>query len=336
VSISSALKSAIKRLPIIKELAFKYANLRQRYQETTLEHSKLQQEYEKAIPGSGSLTQQYQKGEFVPPGHFYSAIPSLEEVDRDKSKIFGNIPRIIPAVELHESRQLELLKSFIDYYQSMPFTPHKTEGLRYYFENPAYSYSDAIFLHCMLRHVKPKKIIEIGSGFSSCVTLDTDELFLGGSLEVTFIEPYPDLLRSLIKAEDNNKIKIIPKRLQDVELCEFEALKENDVLFIDSTHVSKINSDVNRIFFEILPILSPGVYIHFHDVFFPFEYPMSWVYEGRAWNEIYMLRAFLQNNSKFKVVLMNTFMEHFYKPFFQEKMPLCLKNPGGSIWIRKE
>jgi len=128
---------------------------------------------------------------------------------------------------------------------------------------------------------------------------------------------------------------MLPSRLQDVDASEFEALRANDILFIDSTHVSKINSDVNRIFFEILPRLSPGVHIHFHDISYPFEYPKEWVYEGRAWNEAYMLRTFLQYNTAFRIVLMNTFMERYHESFFQERMPLCLKNIGGSIWIRK-
>lgn len=305
MSMLAALKSVIKRLPIIEEIVS--------------ERDKLRRECG-----------------FVPPGHFYSPIPSLEEIIRDASKIFGSIPHNIPGLKLHESEQLKLLEDFEQYYEAMPFQPHKVEGLRYYFENPMYSYSDAIFLHCMIRHLKPRRIIEIGSGFSSCVNLDTNELFFDSSITTTFIDPYPDTLMSLIKENDKNKIRVIPQRLQDISLNEFEALEANDILFIDSTHVSKINSDVNRIFFEILPSLSPGVYIHFHDIFYPFEYPKEWIYEGRAWNEIYMLRTFLQYNSRFRIVLMNTFMEHFHEPFFQEKMPLCLKNPGGSIWIRKE
>jgi len=71
-------------------------------------------------------------------------------------------------------------------------------------------------------------------------------------------------------------------------------------------------------------------------VFFPFEYPKEWVQQGRAWNEIYMLRAFLQYNSAFRVVLMNTFLEQFHEEFFRRRMPLCLRNRGGSIWIRKD
>jgi hypothetical protein len=331
--VSAALRYIVKRLPIIKDIVSERDKLRREYEEIVSERDKLQRQYEESVSDHDKLRRECG---VVPPGHFYSPIPSLSEIEQDDSRIFANIPRSISGIELHESDQLKLLESFCRYYHSMPFPPHKTEGLRYYFENPAYSYSDAIFLYCMIRHLKPRKVVEIGSGFSSCATLDINELLFNGSLELTFIEPYPDLLISLIKEEDKNKIKVIPKRLQDVGLNEFEMLEANDVLFIDSTHVSKINSDVNRIFFAILPMLSPGVHIHFHDVFFPFEYPRDWIYEGRAWNEIYMLRAFLQFNSKFRIVLMNTFMEHFHGPFFREKMPLCLKNPGGSIWIRKE
>ncbi len=218
----------------------------------------------------------------------------------------------------------------------MPFQAQKVKGLRYYFENPGYSYSDAILLHCMIRHLKPRRIIEVGCGFSSCVSLDTNEFFFEDSISPIFIEPNPQLLMSLIKGSDKDRIRLIPSRLQDIDLAEFEVLEANDILFIDSTHVSKINSDVNRVFFDILPRLSPGVHIHFHDIFFPFEYPREWIYEGRAWNEAYTLRAFLQYNNTFRIVLMNTFMEIFHEEFFRARLPLCLNNTGGSIWICKE
>lgn len=273
---------------------------------------------------------------FVPPGHFYSPIPALDEIRRDDAAIFKSVPATIAGLDLHEAEQLDLLNQFVAYYDAMPFQAEKRDGLRYYFENPAYSYSDAILLHCMIRYLKPRRIIEIGSGFSSCMTLDTNELCFDGSIETVFIEPYPELLLSLIKDADKRSIKILSSRLQDVDPAHFAALRANDILFVDSTHVTKVNSDVNRIFFEILPSLAPGVHVHFHDVFFPFEYPREWVYEGRAWNEAYLLRAFLQYNSAFQVVLMNTFMEQFHESFFQQKMPLCLKNRGGSIWLRKQ
>ena len=311
LSVISMIKLAVKKLPGVREMISERDKL----------HSEL-------VGLKRNLRS-------VPPGHFYSPIPSIEDVLRDESKIFGPPRPNIPGVDLRESDQLGLLEAFIDFYSEMPFRPHKTEGLRYYFENRAYSYSDAILLHCMIRYLRPKRIIEIGSGFSSCVTLDTNQLFFGNSISTTFIEPYPKLLLSLLKQTDKNTAKIIPRRVQDVDVADFELLGANDILFIDSTHVSKVNSDVNCIFFDILPRLATGVHIHFHDIFYPFEYPKEWLLEGRAWNEAYMLRAFLQYNKSFEVVLMNTYMEHFHESFFKENMPLCLNNRGGSIWIRK-
>ena len=274
------------------------------------------------------------KPPFVPPGHFYSPIPSEEDVARNAQR--QTIDRVIPGIDLRESDQLVLLHSLIGLYREQPFSAQPQPGFRYCFENPAYSYSDAIFLYCMLRHLRPRRVIEIGSGYSSCVMLDTSERFLRPQPSLAFIEPYPQLLASLLRPSESEQLTILPVRLQDVELDRFQALEANDILFVDSTHVSKVGSDVNRLIFEILPALQPGVHVHFHDIFYPFEYPQAWLEEGRAWNEIYILRAFLQYNRAFRVVLMNTFMEHFHAEFFEEHMPLCLKNPGGSLWIRKE
>lgn len=278
--------------------------------------------------------EELKKSTWVPPGHFYSPIPSIQEIRENEEKIF-QVLRELPAIDLNEEEQMQYFEALAGYYKELPFKDEKTAGLRYYFNNPNYSYSDAICLYAMIRHLKPQDIIEIGSGYSSCVTLDTNELFFRNKIACTFIEPYPELLLSLIKEDDKDAIKIIPMKLQEVELDQFASLAENDILFIDSTHVSKINSDVNYIFFEILPSLNSGVYIHFHDIFYPFEYPSEWIYEGRAWSENYLLRAFLQYNSSFKIVFFNTYLEHFFADKFMADMPLCMKNPGGSIWLRK-
>lgn len=312
------LKTLVKRLPPLRRLLAERNQLR-------LELAQLQHSYQQLQESQG----------FVPPGHYYSPIPSLGEVEHDKAKIFGQPPDRIPGIDLNPEGQLALLHQFAELYPTIPFKPEKQESLRFYYENPSYSYSDAIMLHCMMRQLQPNRLIEIGSGFSSCLILDTNEIFFNNAIQTLFIEPFPDLLHALISKNEQKSVRLLPHRLQDVQLEEFEALKENDILFVDSTHVSKINSDVNRIFFEILPRLNSGVYIHFHDIFFPFEYPKKWIYEGRAWNEAYLLRAFLQYNQAFSIVLMNTYMEMNYESFFQEKMPLCLLNPGGSIWIKK-
>lgn len=273
--------------------------------------------------------------QFVPPGHFYSPIPNLEDVAAREQAIFHRIPRTVPGIDLNEAEQLALFDSFREYYRELPFADRKTRDLRFFYDNPAYSYSDAIFLYCMIRYARPKRIIEVGSGYSSCVSLDTNELFFDNRISCAFVEPYPQLLESLLKGDDKGRIKIIPRPLQEVDISLFSSLSPDDILFVDSTHVAKVGSDVNYLFFEILPSLAAGVYVHFHDIFYPFEYPREWIFEGRAWNENYMLRSFLEYNSAFKIVFFNTFLEHFHEARFAAEMPLCLKNKGGSIWLKK-
>ncbi|MFQ5963178.1 MAG: class I SAM-dependent methyltransferase [Candidatus Scalinduaceae bacterium] len=270
-----------------------------------------------------------------PPGHFYSPIPSIEEVKIKEKKIFNNIPNKISGVNLNEEGQLNLLRQLKKYYGNQPFEAYKKEKLRYFFENPNYSYGEAVILHCMIRYTQPKKIVEIGSGYSSCAILDTNEFFFDNAISCTFIDPYPQLIQSLIKDSDIGKIEIIQKNIQDVEIDRFSKLSAGDILFIDSSHVSKVNSDVNHIFFEILPYIKRGVYVHFHDVGYPFEYPKEWIYEGRAWNEAYLLRAFLQYNNIFKIQFYNSFLACIYKDIVNDNMPIFMKNPGTSIWIQK-
>ena len=107
-------------------------------------------------------------------------------------------------------------------------------------------------------------------------------------------------------------------------------LEPNDILFVDSTHIAKTYGDVNSLFFDILPVLASGVFVHFHDIWHPFEYPKEAVYNGVVWNEIYILRAFLQYNDTFRIVAFNTFLEQFFPERFQKSMPMCLENKGGQ------
>jgi hypothetical protein len=107
------------------------------------------------------------------------------------------------------------------------------------------------------------------------------------------------------------------------------------VLFVDSSHVLKFGSDLADIFRRVLPVLNPGVYIHFHDVFHPFEYPDSWLLEGRYWNECYFLHAFLANNAAYRIQLFNDYLGRHFMTELTAVSPLYAKNPGGSLWIRK-
>lgn len=271
-----------------------------------------------------------------PPGHFYSPIPDPADIEARADTVFDARLRELPGIASRVPEQVALVESFRAYYADQPWNAEGRPNLRYRFENDQFSYSDALFLHFMMRHVKPRRVIEVGSGHSSAAMLDTSELFLDGAVDFTFIDPYPKRLQSLLRPADQKRVRIIDTPVQDVPLEEYDQLQADDILFIDSTHVSKAGSDVNHLFFEVLPRLAPGVYVHVHDIHFPFEYPKEWVLEGRAWNEAYLLRAFLQFNSAFQIVCMNTAVERFQQAWFHEHMPLCLLDPGGSIWLRRE
>jgi len=191
----------------------------------------------------------------------------------------------------------------------------------------------------MINYLRPQRIIEIGSGFSSACMLDhIDRKSL--NTNITFIEPYPQRLMALLRETDLDKHKLIHGNLQDVALDEFDALQQGDILFIDSTHVMKTGSDVNYELFEILPRIRDGVYVHFHDTFWPYEYPIGWTFErGYSWNELYGLRAFLQYNNRFSI-------EFFSDAFFilcREEVENApeparshfLRSPGGAMWLKK-
>lgn len=282
----------------------------------------------------------YELGEGVPQvgwpaGHFYSPLPAIPAIKNREAEIF-TVPDHIDGVNLRVGEQLALFEDFVTYYADLPFTEQPQQGVRYYFENDFFSYGDAIALHCMIRHVKPKRVIEVGSGFSSCVTLDTNDRFFDGQIACTFIEPYPDTLLSLVSDADLGRVKLLRNRVQDVDVQVFRQLEAGDILFIDSTHVSKVGSDVNRLLFQVLPALNDGVVVHVHDIFYPFEYPKEWIYEGRAWNEAYLLRAFLQYSDSFRITYWPNYLNHFHQERFRQRMPLCLRNMGASIWLERK
>jgi len=272
---------------------------------------------------------------FAPPGHFYSPIPSKQDITTYLAKRQGNtVAHSYPGIVLADDKQLELLNNLNTYYPLVPFKVKPTDGLLYHFDNPHYAYTDAIFLACMLNHIRPRRLIEIGSGFSTCAILDINRLFLDSQIRVTSIEPYADLLRSLV-ARSQDPLTIVESRLQETDIHIFDRLEPGDVLFIDSTHVAKVGSDVNYIFFEVLPRLARGVFIHLHDIYADFEYPESWLREGRAWNEAYLLRAFLEFNDSFRILLFVSYLQNAYETWFRQNMPDTLVNKGGCFWMQK-
>jgi predicted O-methyltransferase YrrM len=272
---------------------------------------------------------------FVAPGHFYSPTPSRADVEeqlarQDRQNLLLNVP----AIDMNIPGQLRLLDSLRTYYPQVPFTAKAQPNLLYRLDNGHFSYTDGIILFCMLNALRPRRIIEIGSGFSTCAILDTNRLFLGGQAQITCIDPYPENLRSLLR-NSQDTVTIMESKLQDTDMSIFDELGANDVLFIDSSHVSKIGSDVNYIVFEILPRLKPGVVIQIHDMYIGFEYPDKWLREGRAWNEAYLLRAFLEFNQQFRISLFIGYLQIVHEAWFREHMPETLLRKGGSFWMEK-
>ena len=153
---------------------------------------------------------------------------------------------------------------------------------------------------------------------------------------MTFLDPAPDLLLEQLEPTDNYRGRVLRMAVQDAPINLFDSLEEGDILFIDSSHVSKTGSDVNDYLFRILPALQPGVLIHIHDVLYPFEYPATWIRdEKRSWNEAYIIRAFLQHNNAFEIAYFNDLVYNKYSDLTNATMPLCLNNRGGSLWLRK-
>lgn len=274
------------------------------------------------------------------PGHYYSPIPDLDDIRKRKSVIFKKSDVNLKGIDLRKEAQFELLNSFKEYYKEIPYdfeNASKTDT-RYQVKGAWYRYSDVVMLYGMLRHFKPKRIIEVGSGYSSAVMLDVNDLFLNKECAMTFIDPYPERLLGLLNENDKKQHRILANIIQDVNLDLFRTLEANDILFIDSSHVSKTGSDLNHLMFEILPLLKPGVIIHFHDIYYPFELPEHWVLNRKwFWNENYLLRAYLTDNQTYKIINFNSFLHGEYRNWLSDNMPACLIDDKdcGSIWLQK-
>ncbi|MFJ8102452.1 class I SAM-dependent methyltransferase [Lysinibacillus sp. NPDC096212] len=266
-------------------------------------------------------------------GHYYSPIPNLHEIKENEQNLFSKKKKIL-GVEINEKGQLSLFNDFLEPIESFYQMIHEKNELRYYTQNGFFEFFDAATLYSIIKSLKPKRIIEVGSGFSSSVMLDArDKLNL--NMKLTFIEPFPDRLNGLLTRTDKENSTIIVSKVQDVHLDIFRNLEAGDILFIDSSHVSKIGSDVNYLIFEVLPELKKGVIIHFHDIFFPFEYPKEWLYKGYYWNEAYILRSFLQYNRNFSIMYWNDFIYQKQQDKLKDKYLSIDKSFGGSIWFKK-
>ncbi len=268
------------------------------------------------------------------PGHYYSPYPDLAQLRAREDAVFG--PRDdLPGIDLREPEQLALVERLAAHADALPWGADPRPGLRYHYGNRPYPYGDGVFLALMLCELRPRRYVEVGSGYSTALALDARDHLVDDPFDIVTIDPFPDRLRSVLGEERPDRFELMEAPVQDVELSTFDRLGSGDVLLVDSTHVARAGGDVNHLVFEVLPRLADGVYVHFHDVFAGFEYPREWVFGGRAWSEAYLLRAFLQFNQSFEVVLTTSWLQQRHADWFAANLPQCGPNPGASLWIRR-
>jgi hypothetical protein len=269
--------------------------------------------------------------ELFPPGHFYSPIPDLSE-----TRLEDCIPAAwdsLEGVDLNNDLQIHMFDKLAPLAREIGLPREADPSWRYRRDNPNFPIGDALMLGAFLRHLRPSRFVEVGSGWSTGLALDVSERFFGSSLEITSIEPYPELLQQTIRADD--QIRIIDSNVQDVPLAEFRCLQENDVLLVDCSHVVKFGSDVVHLMTRVLPSLSPGVVICIHDMWWPFEYPLEWIEGGRAWTELYLVHAFLLYNSEFEILFFNDWFGKPHHDLVERSLPEMLESAGASLWLRR-
>jgi hypothetical protein len=271
-----------------------------------------------------------------PPGHYYSPVVDPASLDARTRRVLTSRRGPVAGIDLDLAGQRRLLAEFAAGFAKIPFTEKPSPGRRYHYDNPYFRYGDGIVLFAMIDRLRPRRIVEVGAGFSSACMLDAIDACGLAEPHYTLIDPDLERVTGLLAPADRARVEIVGRPVQETPPEVFAALGAGDILFIDSTHVAKTGSDVLFEVFEVLPRLAAGVMIHFHDCAYPFEYPAHWVLaENRSWNELYLLRAFLMYNPHFKIRFFNDFIFAEERELAERLMPAILKGPGGSLWIEK-
>ena len=270
-----------------------------------------------------------------PSGHYYSPVVDPKTVTQYvRNERLAAAP--IAGVNLSLAEMEAFWNRCSPVVARTPFHQNENTEHRYYFDNTNFSYADAITLRAMMADLKPRTVVEIGSGFSSACMLDCADEF-GLDTKFTFIDPDTSRLELLLRPADHERVTTLKSSVQATDLSLYQSLQAADILFIDSTHVLKTGSDVHFELFYIMPALNKGVVVHFHDIHFPFEYPDPWIFKDNlSWNEIYALRAFLMYNSDFRVRFWGGYFVKERLRLVEAVSPLFLKNTGGSIWLERD
>lgn len=245
--------------------------------------------------------------------------------------------RELPGINFNTCEQLNILEKFSYNHELISFPMDKTQNIEYYYNNGSFEVGDAEYLYNMIRFYKPHKIIEIGSGYSTLMVINAikknNEEDVNYKCEHICIEPYE------MQWLEDIPVKLIRKKVEEIDKKIFKDLEKNDLLFIDSSHMIRPQGDVLFEYLEILPILKPGVLIHIHDIFTPKDYLDEWILKGVSfWNEQYLLEAFLSFNNKYKIIGALNFLKYNYFKELTNKCPIFKNNPNtepGSFWIMR-
>jgi predicted O-methyltransferase YrrM len=271
-----------------------------------------------------------------PSAPFYSPIVDAAAVAARRDAIWPHRPRaegIDFNDEGHRRVLGELFPRFIGNYDYPEHRKGDADEASFYTQNSQFSWLDARALFVLLRAYPPRRIVEVGAGYSTILMADVNHRFLEDRVSIRCIDPYPPAFLHKLRGID-----IVEHEVQGVSLDIFAALEAGDVLFIDSSHVAKTGSDVNFLYFDVLPVLNRGVRIHVHDIFLPGDYPPEWVMdENRSWNEQYVVRALLMYSTAFRVEFGSSYAFHAHLPLVRHALahPKGHAFGGGSLWLTK-
>lgn len=243
--------------------------------------------------------------------------------------------RNLPGIQWNLPGQLEQLKQFVFAQELKDLPQKKSESLQFYLNNGAFESGDAEYWYQLIRAVKPRRIVEIGSGNSTLMAIRAVEKNRaensGYRCEHVCVEPYE------MPWLEQSGVTVIRSRVEKTGIDLFSRLEENDILFIDSSHIIHPQGDVLFEYLELLPSLKKGVIVHIHDIFSPKNYPRPWLQdEVRFWNEQYLLEAFLTHNSAWEVIGALNYLHHHQYDKLKAVAPfLTPDREPGSFYIRK-
>jgi hypothetical protein len=274
-------------------------------------------------------------GIHIVPNHFYGPVPDTRDLTDD----LWAKPSEAVGIDMQPERQLALLESISAYKDEYDAFPAHSTGVahQYHYVNGKFGPIDGGMYYGLLRHIKPKRILEVGSGYSTMLAaqaLAANERESGGTTRMDVIDPFP---HAAVAAGFPGISRVIPKLVQDVPMSEFTSLEAGDILFIDTSHVIRTGGDVQFEFLEVLPRLQKGVVVHIHDIYLPAEYPREWVLDGLTfWSEQYILQAFLAFNSDFEVTLGGQYLHLYHLDALRRTFRLYDGDPMiGSFWITR-